>query len=221
MKKIGIIGGMGAAAGAHLYDLLIRESHKNGAEKDDDFPEVFLHNIPTKGLDQHGITDHAVIRRELVSSVEMMNRLGAQIIMIACNSAHVHLRYLQDKSSVQILDMVGITVENIGAATKVGVISSSTTKDSRLYEEALNARDIDVILTTEEQQQIIDALIEKAIRGRISDKHRQKLFYVVRSMFRRGADEVILGCTELPLIGNPFGLCIDAGEKMIERAVTL
>ena len=221
MKKIGIIGGMGAAAGARLYDMLIHECQKNGAEKDDDFPEVFLHNIPTKGLDQHGITDHAVIRRELVSSVDMLNKLGAEIIMVACNSAHVHLRYLQEKSQAEILNMVNITVENIGAANRVGVISSSTTKDSRLYEEALNARDIDVILTTTEQQEIIDALIEKAIRGRISDKHRQKLFYVVRSMFRRGADEVILGCTELPLIGNPFGLCIDAGEKMVERAVTL
>jgi len=221
MKKIGIIGGMGAAAGARIYQMLIKECQKNGAQLDQDFPEVILHNIPTKGLDQHGIADHAVLRRELIASIDMLNTFGVELIMIACNSAHVHHRYLQDKSKTQILNMVNIAVESVGAATRVGIISSSTTRESKLYEDALNARDITAVLTTTEQQQTVDALIEKAIRGRITDKHRQKLFYIIRSMIRRGADEVILGCTELPLIGNPFGLCIDAGEKMIERAVAL
>lgn len=212
---------MGAAAGAYFYDTLIKECQKNGATKDNDFPEIFLHNVPTQGLDKHGVSNSMILIRELVNSIEILNRCGAEIIMLACNSAHVHHQYLQMMSKAQILNMVTITVDSIGVATRVGVISSESTKSSRLYEDILGMRGINVIQTTPEQQQMVDGMIEKAISGRINDKHRQKLAYIMRSMLRRGADEIILGCTELPLIGNPFGLCIDAGKKMIEKAVTL
>jgi aspartate racemase len=221
MKKFGIVSGMGAAAGVHFYDTLIKEYQKNGATTDSDFPEVILHNVPTRGLNKHGVSNSMVLVKELVGSIEMLNRCGAEVIMIACNSAHMNHQYLQMMSKARILNMVEIAADSIGVATRVGVISSESTKESRLYEDILSRRGINVIQTTPEQQQMVDGMIEKAISGRINDKHRQKLAYIMRSMIRRGADEIILGCTELPLIGNPFGLCIDAGKKMIERAVTL
>lgn len=221
MKKIGIIGGLGAAAGARFYDALVRECQRRGAAADADFPEVVLHGVPSRGLDKGGVADYGVLLQDLSSSVEMLNRCGVDVIAIACNSAHVYHPVLQAASDVEILNMVEIAAGSVGAATQVGVISSATTKESGLYESALAARGVRAIHTTPDQQQMVDGMIERAISGRLTEKHRRKLYYVMRSMLRRGADEIILGCTELPLVGDPLGLCIDAGQKTIERLVEL
>src|SRR5712692_7802205 len=164
---------MGAAAGSRLYDFLIKRCQINGAEKDSDFPEVFLHNIPSKGMDEKGISNSEVVKQELLWSVMLLNRCVAEVILIACNSVHVYHKYLQSNSKAEILNMIDIAVEDVGAVEKVGVLSSSSTRNCGLYAAALQARSIEIVQTTDEQQNIVDMIIARVIAGTVNTIDRQ------------------------------------------------
>ena len=218
MKKIGIIAGIGAAAGVHFYDLIVKACQAKGAVNDNDFPEILIHNISASGTSEKGITDDYEILLQLLSSVKFMNKCGVDVIAIACNTVHVHFGKLQENSEAEIINMIEVTADSVKDCKVVGILSSSTTKETKLYESALTKRSINVIRTSVSQQERIDALIGKAIAGKIGTDEKHELRYLAYEMKQQGAEKVILGCTELPLIEVPKD-CVDAGAAMIERIV--
>jgi aspartate racemase len=221
MKKIGIIGGLGAAAGARMYDLLIKECQKNGAVHDSDFPEILLHNLNSTGMNETGIIDHALMRHDLLKSVELLNKFCADVIMIACNSVHVFHEYLQSRSSAEIFNMIEITVDSVSHCSKVGIISSSSTKKDMLYENSLSARGIETGLTTSKQQDTVDYIIAKVISGNHGDRERFMLSDIANSMRKNGAEQIILACTELPLIGVSPARYVDPSVEIIKKVMSL
>ncbi len=217
-QKMGIVSGLGAAAGARMLSCLIKSCQQKGAVRDSDFPEIILHSIQSEGLDNHGIADDAAFRMELLTSVQMLNRCGVELIMIACNTAHVHHAELQDASRAEILNMVDIATEDMDNKV-VGVASSATTRETGLYAESLFKRSARIVMVSDAQQKTLDSIIGKVLAGKNGEKERQQLHDIIYSLRREGAEEVILGCTELPLV--MLERCIDPVEKTIERALSL
>ena len=222
MKRIGIISGMGAAAGCRLYDLLIKHCQAHGAAKDSDFPEVFLHSIPSAGMDTTGVSDPERVKIELLDSVHLMNQRAVDVILIACNSVHAYHDVFQAASEAVILDIVNLAVESAAGSNMVGVISSASTKAARLYEKELALRGVRTKLTTEDQQIMVDRAIARAIAGKNDGSDHRQLVRIMGSMMLEGAEKVILGCTELPLLGAfPRPPCIDPSELLIKKAMSL
>lgn len=219
MKKIGIIGGMGASAGVYFFDLLVKECQRKGAVKDSDFPEVFVHNIPSRGMDEKGISDEIVLKKELFKSVAQMNMLEVDSIIIACNSVHVYIDELKSASRAAILNMIFIASESTLGSSKVGIICSNSSKKSGLYKKQMNDIGLIVFETTTREQDEVDQAIGNVISGSKNKFDEQILHTICLRMKRDGAEEIILGCTELPLLSHPE-YCIDAGRKTIEKALS-
>jgi aspartate racemase len=219
MKKIGIIGGIGATAGARLLDLLFKAYQKNGASVDSDFPEVFLHSLSMTGMDETGIADYDIVEENLIASVELLNHAGAEVIMVACNTVHLMRKVLQSYSAATILNMIDAAVCSVGSAKKVGVISSASTKQSKLYQNALEVLGIEVFQTTESQQKTVDGIIAKVIAGKSGTAEQLLLASIADSMRKNGAEQIILGCTELPLVGIPANRYIDPSVEIIKKVM--
>lgn len=218
LPKIGIISGIGAAAGARMLNMLIAEVQKRGAKRDCDFPEIILHSMQSEGLDNTGIADAATFRMELLTSVLMLNRCGVDFIMIACNTAYLHHKELQGISRATILNMVNIASEGLEGKS-VAVLSSRTTRDTGLYATALINNNVKSVVEADEQtQKMIDMLIAHVIAGVNNPKDFELLYDIVKE-YGKHADEVILGCTELPVILSHG--CIDPMEKVIERVLSI
>lgn len=222
MKKIGIVSGLGAAAGAHLYTQLVKACQKKGAKRDCDFPEVFLHGIQSEGLDKHGISDFDTLRMELLDSIARLNGCGADVIIIACNTAHIFLKELQEASRAKILNMIEIASTGTGEGP-VGIISSATTRFEGIYEKTLSKQKVPCLHVYDYQQVILDSIIERVISGQNEVWDQEEVFSIIESLKDRGATKVILGCTELPLVfinRFPGDFCIDPGQKTVERAIS-
>ena len=217
MRRVGIIGGLGAAAGVRMFDLVVREYQRRGAAHDDEFPEIIVHSLASLGLDEQGIADQAVLRTDLTRSIEMLNTYDVEVIMIACNSAYQDYEHLRSISRAEVLNMIEITA---GVATRsatcIGVISSSSTKSHGLYTTALESRGAKVIQTTKSQQQIIDNVIAKVIAGKQAYDEQCALIKLINLMKYQGATEVILGCTELPLAMPAWCSFIDPSIEMVK-----
>jgi aspartate racemase len=214
-KRIGILGGMGAAASVRFYDLLVKECQRRGAKQDSDFPQIVLFNMNSKGMDETGISDDFVMKHDLFNGIVMMNRWQCDVILIACNSAHVHLEYLSDFSDAPILNIVKKACEACYGLDKVGVLCSRTSGD--IYKEYLSKMGVDMVETN--FQMDIDELIGLAISQPYLSSLYHRLNEQIKLLLDKGAEKVILGCTELGLIPCKQYKIIHPEELVIQEVL--
>ncbi len=198
---IGILGGMGPQASARLVDLLVARAKQDGAIKDDDFPEIILDSVPvpdfisdTKKLDK--------VTRILQKRIRLLSKMEVSRFAIACNTAHVILEDLKsvtDKKFVSIIDEVSLQVKS-KMVSKVGLLATPTTIRFALFQKALSRLDVDVVIPTKREQGVLERIIRNMIAGKIIESDKIQLVLIAKSLGKRGAEGIILGCTELPLI---------------------
>lgn len=198
---IGILGGMGPQASAHLVDLLIDASIKDGVKNDSDFPEIILDSVPVPNL----ISDTKNLKQVLKilkSRVKFLNNMNVSKLAIACNTAHIMLSDLQVVSKVPFVSIIDEVANQVGKKrmNKVGLLATPSTIRFGLFEKALNKSNIEVILPTEKDQMILEGIIRNVISGKKFQSDIFKLRSIADSLKKQGAQGIILGCTELPLI---------------------
>lgn len=201
-KIIGILGGMGPEASVYLYNTLINLSVKYfGAKNNDDFPEIVLHSIPVPDFISN---DKSRLRalKMLKARVLGLNQLNVSFLAIACNTAHILLNKLQKLSNVPFVSMIDEAVRQIKANNhkKVGLLSTPSTMRYGLYQAPLLSLGIKTIIPTTRQQKSLEMIIRKVLENNAKEKHRFALIKIADSLKKRGAEGVILGCTELPLV---------------------
>ncbi|NBD74262.1 amino acid racemase, partial [Patescibacteria group bacterium] len=199
-KTIGILGGMGPAASANMYQkLLAYAQYQYGAVQDDEYPPVILYSLPLSGFDETGIVDGAAVTRQLIAGVETLERAGCDCIIIACNTVHVYLPQMQAAVSIPILSIVEQARLEVVAYgyTRVGLFASASTVRLGLYEQALSADGISVLSPSPEQQLVMNHVIERVMGGVQNDEDVVRLKEIALAYTAQGAQAMVLGCTEI------------------------
>lgn len=199
-RVIGIVGGMGPEATLRLFELLIAATP---ARRDQDHLRILIDSNPK-------IPDRtAAVLGEgsdplpaLFASAVLLQRAGADFLLIPCNTAHHWLPELQEKLEIPILDMVRETVAAVAARTprleRVGLLATTGTVRTGLYPRALTGAGIAVVETTPREQESVMRVIYGIKAG--NRAVGSDLVQVGRNLIERGAQGLILGCTELSLV---------------------
>lgn len=207
--KIGVVGGVGPAATVDFLDKIV--SNTNSA-RDQDHVKILVEQNPqipdrTENLMGEG-TDPTIA---LYSTAKKLERGGADIIAIPCNTAHAYVERIQRHLDIPIVSILTETTQHIVShypnVRKVGILATNGTVGSGLYQTSLEQAGLEPVVPDEAFQ----ALVMESIygpngvkAGHTSGKCRQQLLQAVEHVLAKGADAVILGCTELPLIApNP------------------
>lgn len=202
-KIIGVLGGMGPAATADFYQKIIQATP---AKTDQDHLKVLIFSNPQ-------IPDRtAAIRGEgpsplpaLVASAEALIRAGADFLTMPCVTAHHFFDGLQAAVKVPILHLVRETATAVGielpALRRFGLLATSGTVQSGMFEAKFEPRGL-TILTCERSVQ--DSRVMQAIyavkEGDSLGRPRDLILEAAAHLIGRGAEAVIAGCTEVPLI---------------------
>ncbi len=201
-KSIGIIGGMGPQASSQLLRMIIDLSASEfGAKNGEDFPEVLLLSLPISDF----ISDKnkAKLALEVIKNkISLLNEANLGCLAIACNTAHLFLEELQTFTKipfVSVIDEVSNRVQKNGIK-RIGLLASPTTIRSKIYQEALSARGINTIVPINKESKVIEKIIRNVIGGKNSIKDTGLVHSIAESLTKRGAEGVILGCTELNLV---------------------
>jgi len=127
---------------------------------------------------------------------------GADFIAIPCNTIHIYFEMLQSFSKVPLLNIVDEVAKFAKEKSykKLGVMATKTTIDNKLYDKYLKKFGIEVITPTTEQIFEIAKIIHNVERGKILSEDKEKLREIAKSLENKGADAVVLGCTELPIV---------------------
>ncbi|MFC1629894.1 aspartate/glutamate racemase family protein [Patescibacteria group bacterium] len=203
-KKIGIIGGVGPQATEVLYRKIIElAQEKYEAKNNNDFPRILIESVPVPDF----ISDTEKIneaKEMLIDATKALTKAGVTKICVASNTVHLLLDDLKNETEVEFISMVELVAEKCVQLDfkKVGLLGSPVTLNSGLYNKELEKYGVEVVLPTDNQKVIIDKIIRYVLAGQSNDNERQEYIGILNSLFAKGADGVILACTELPLAIN-------------------
>ncbi len=203
--KVGVVGGVGPAA---TVDFLAKIVSNTPAGRDQEHIKLLVdHNpqIPDRTLNLMGDGPDPTIA--LYSACKKLEAGGADAIAIPCNTAHAYVERIQSHLAIPIVNMLYETVEHLRVMhpqrRSIGLLATSGTVESRVYNQVAEKAGITLIVPDEShQQKVMDAVYgEQGVKaGFTKGRCREDLLSAIEHLVGRGAQAVILGCTELPLI---------------------
>lgn len=221
-QSIGIIGGMGPQASSKLLEVLITMCNTDyGARSDADFPEIILNSVPVPDFisNKKNIKTAFNILETRIKNLEAFNPV---CFGIACNTIHSILNDLQIKTKVPFVSIIDEVARKVYRAklNKVGLLSTPVTIDSGLYQKVLEKQEIKVVVPSKTEQEIVEKVIRNILAGKIDNADRERIILVAKSLEKREAEGIILGCTELPLIfPKKFSLPIFDSIEILAEAL--
>lgn len=221
-KVIGILGGMGPQASARLVQLLVDLSAKEfGAKNCDDFPEIILDSIPVPDFIADKKNKNAALKI-LKERTRRMNKMRVGIFAISCNTAHILLDDIQSVSRVPFVSMIDEIAKEVRMCRikKVGLLASPATFKSGIFQKAFGLEGRLIIKPSDKDQLVLEKIIRKVIAGEIRKQDNLKLVEIAGSLQKKGAEGIILGCTELPLVFlKRFGIPVFDSLEILARAL--
>jgi len=220
---VGVLGGMGPLATADFYTKLVRLTP---AACDQDHLHVIIDSNPqipdrTTAVLSGGPDPTPA----LVAAARRLERAGATLIVIPCNSAHAFLRVIRRAVGVPVLDIMDEVAAAAAGLTPApraaGLLATTATLRMRLYHAAFGARGIAILEPGPDEQLGVMTAIHAVKAGDLGATGGARLRDVAEALVRRGAQALVLGCTELPLIVDPASVSVPVldGSDLLARAV--
>ena len=202
MKTIGIIGGLSAESAAEYY-LTITRTHQ-ARHGNDYYPEVVMHSVCFgRWTDWAKSGDWSAVGEGLVTSAQRLAAAGADLGVIASNTMHLGFEWLARSSPIPfipIVDVVARALVRLGV-TSAAITGTRFTMTSPLYPDGLRPHGIRALVPSEEDRAMINAAIYgELVRGVIRPETREEFLALVRRLADQGAQAVVMGCTEIPLL---------------------
>jgi aspartate racemase len=227
---IGLIGGMSWESSAEYYRIINEEMHKRLGGLHSarclmwsfDFGEI-------EELQHAGRWDDATAL--MIDAAKRLERGGADFFLICTNTMHRMAGQVQAAVHIPLLHIVDPTAERIRAQgiQCVGLLGTAFTMEQDFYKERLKQRfGLHVLVPEAEDRNLVHRVIfDELVQGKIEPRSREAYREVMIRLVKRGAEAIILGCTELMLLVKPedssvplFDTTRIHAEAAVERALS-
>ncbi len=199
-KTIGILGGFGPEATIETYKKIIEYSQKwYGAKYDGDYPPIFIFNLPIADVVENFDENNSVFD-ELAKGAKKLESVDAEFIIMPCNTLDYFVKDLRKEIKIPFLSIVDETIREVKSKgiSSVGLLSTEATIKNNLY--LSNNSGIKLILPSQKEQKIVTEIIMNILSGKKNEEDKNKLKDLILSLQTKGAEAIILGCTDLPLL---------------------
>ncbi len=207
MRVIGIAGGMGPEATCDLYLKIIRNTP---ADKDQEhFRTIIDSNPKIPDRTAYIMGNGQDPRPALIETAKNVEDAGASFLVLPCNTAHYFYTDVINAVKIPVLHMMNeVSLHLKDQVDRVGILASTGTIKTKLYEKALSRVGIELIVPDENGQDKTNQAIY-LIKSGMFDKARKIALQQSESLIKRGAQSIIAGCTEIPLILKQGDLEVD------------
>ena len=230
MKTIGILGGMSPESTTLYYEHITRTYTARFG--DYGYPEILIYSVNfQKFVDwQHnGQWDKAA--RAMAEALERLHVAGADLGLIATNTMHIVFDQVQRAVHMPLLSIVQATAESIVASKlrTVGLLGTVFTMTQRFFRDGLKLSGIAALVPDPcDQERVNEIIYGELCRGEIRSGSRRLFLEVIERLRCRGAEGIILGCTEIPLLVQPehcdlplFNTALLHAGKALESALQM
>jgi len=214
-KVLGVLGGMGPAA---TLDFLAKLQAATPVSREQDHLRVLV-DINPKVPDRNNSYDEAgpVLAQMAVG----LREAGAQVLAIACNTAHAFVDQVKASGLplVDLIETAGLAAK-AGGAERVGVLGTGGAL--ALYRRTFSHLGIEAVTLDDHEQVEFMALLYRIKHGDLGPDSRQTMAALAHRLVGKGAQVVVAGCTEVPLVMDAADLAvpfIDATQALARRCV--
>ena len=205
-KTIGIVGGMGPAATCELMHQIIRLTP---AGNDQEHAHILVDcNSAVPDRTQailHGGESPVPLLQRMALGLEQM---GAQVLLLPCNTSHYFYDEICAPLHVPLLHMLRETAQELQrrGIRRVGVLATDGTIATGIYRKILAEYGIEGLQPEGEDQQAVMSVIYDGVKSGRETMDTRPFCRTMDHLFQQGAQTMVLGCTELPLAFQQYGL---------------
>ena len=222
-KVLGILGGMGSMATVELFRRIVSYTD---ASCDQEHLEILIYNkssIPDRT--NYILTNENDPRSALMEGAKRLQNMGAEYLIMPCNTAHYFYKDIKKEIDIPFLSMVEESAKYIKKyfpyVEKVGLLSTKGTYKARVYYDVFSKYDIEVVNPEDRGRDILLDLIYDIKRGEYPE-NLDKFNEALEEVKKKGAQLYVLACTELSLIYKRFNLdnsFLDSLEVLALKAI--
>ncbi len=205
MKKIGLIGGMSWESTLLYYELINKKvkamlgglHSANCVIESVDFAEIA--ELQVKG-------DWKALDKLMISRAKSLEDAGAELIMIGANTMHLCVDAIKKHTKIPIVHIAEVTADQIkeNQLNKVALLGTKFTMEKDFFKNILIDKGIDVIVPQKEDRDLVhDIIYNELVKGEIKLTSKKIYLRIIEDLIGQGAQGIILGCTEIPLLIAP------------------
>ena len=223
MKTIGLIGGMSWESSLEYYRI-INETTKlklGGFHS----AQCLMYSVDFDKIEalQHQ-NNWGDLTNIMVDSAEKLKKGGADFIIICTNTMHKMASDIENRVGIKVLHIAEATGKEIvkKGMKKVGLIGTKFTMEQDFYKKVLKDNfNIDVVIPVENERAIIhDVIYNELCKGIINGVSKEKYIKIINNLALMGAEGVVLGCTEIPLLINQKDVTIPVFDTTTIHAIS-
>ncbi len=214
MKVLGVLGGMGPAA---TLDFLTKLQAATPAARDQDHIRVLMDlnpQVPDRNV------GGGAAGPVLAAMAARLRDAGAQVLAMPCNTAHLHAEEIRQASALPLIDLIDVAIAAAGDARRIGVLGTRLAVE--IYRDRLIAADREPVLPTDDAQAAFMDILYRIKSGETGGAVRALLAACAGGLEHQGAEAVIAGCTEVPLVLSSADLrvpLIDGSAELAKACV--
>lgn len=201
MKTIGLIGGMSWESTAHYYRVLNQETarRRGGLHS----APLIVHSVdfaPIAALQSAG--DWPEAGQRLAAIAGDLERAGAEVIGLATNTMHIVADQITATLSVPFIHIADPTCEALLADgfDTVGLLGTRFTMEMGFYRDRLTQSGLTALIPDVDRTNLNAIIYEELCLGIVTDRSRQTYIAAIERLAARGAQAIILGCTEIAML---------------------
>lgn len=202
MKTIGLFGGTTWESTLEYYRIINQETMKRTGNKHTgrivmysvDFYEIES-RVNAGKMDEVGpLVGNAAV---------VIEKAGADCLLVCANTMHMFTKEIQSRIKIPLIHIAEVTLAEVqkNAYTKVGLLATKPTMEMDFYKTIFREKGVDVIIPEAKEREFIsDTIFKELFRGVLNDHSRKQMIGIMESLVSKGAQGIILGCTEIPLL---------------------
>lgn len=218
-KTIGIIGGMGPLATADLFEKIIR--HTKAASDQEHLRVVIDSNTAIPDRTAALLRGGEGPAPELTATAKRLEAMGAQVLIMPCNTAHNYYGEVAAAVSVPVLHMVRLTAQALvdRGVKKAGLLATDGTVQTGIYQRSFEGTGVELLTPDAAGQSAIMGMIYQGVKAGNMAFDAAPARRAMETLLERGAEVLILGCTELPLAVKLYHIDLPVVDPTLELAL--
>ena len=220
MKTIGLIGGMSWESTIPYYKVINEYVGKElgGFHS----AKILLYSVDFAELEENMSKGKWDRNASLLSEAAIrLEKAGADVILICTNTMHKLFYDVQERVSVPLIHIALATADALekDGIKRVALLGTKYTMTEDFYKERLKERGFEVLIPEEEDMQIVhDVIFDELCHGIIKEESRKEYARIIAALKGKGAEAVILGCTEIGLLITPEDSVLPAYDTTLIHA---
>lgn len=203
MKTIGLVGGISWTSTIEYYRHINEEANKRlGALN---FAECIIYSVNFEHFRNANAAHHWETTYQLMCDAAFkLQKAGARVILLGANTAHIVAERVNNSVNLPLIDIRVATSDAVKKCglKRIGLLGTVYTMQLDFYKQKLTGEGLEVLVPSDksELEFIERTLVHELGKGIIRLDTKQEYISIINRLIQRGAEGVILGCTEIPLI---------------------